>query len=98
MRDSIFFKFMSYLRVRARKNKSCKIPDLFEFYLIPESNVLKKANGNLGSYISLYLSMLRFVSILNFCLMYFNVIYTSRRLPLPHINILLNLSIISLRC
>lgn len=31
---------MSYFNVRAKKNKSCRIPDLFECYLMPESYTL----------------------------------------------------------
>ena len=89
---------MSYFKVLAKKNKSCKIPDRFEVYLTPESNGLKNANGNVLSSISLYLSMFRFVSMLNFCLIYLRVVYTSLKLPFPQIKILLNLSIMSFLC
>jgi hypothetical protein len=41
---------MSYFKVLDKKNKSYKIPDLLECYLIPESYYLRKANGNVGSY------------------------------------------------
>ncbi len=70
----MFFKLMSYFKVLSKKNKSCKIPDRFEVSLTPESNGLKKANGNVSSDIPLYLSMFRFVNMLNFCLIYFSVV------------------------